>query len=93
MAGLIRDLTKVERRTMIAYFGGWTLDAFDVQLYSFIIPTLLTMWSISKGQAGLLGTITLLISAFGGWCAGMLSDRFGRVRMKRRSHLPTVALV
>ena len=29
----------------------------------------------------MLGTVTLLISAFGGWIAGALSDRFGRVRI------------
>ncbi len=29
----------------------------------------------------MLGTITLLISAFGGWIAGALSDRIGRVRI------------
>ena len=29
---------------------------------------------------GLIGTVTLLTSAFGGWFAGALSDRFGRVR-------------
>ena len=75
------DLTKRERLTMIGCFGGWTLDALDVQIYSFVIPTLLTVWNISKGQAGLLGTISLLISAFGGWFAGALSDRIGRVRV------------
>ena len=29
----------------------------------------------------MLGTITLLVSAFGGWLAGALSDRWGRVRV------------
>ena len=29
----------------------------------------------------MLGTITLLVSAFGGWLAGALSDRYGRVRV------------
>ena len=26
-----------ERRTMAACFGGWSLDAFDIQIYSFTI--------------------------------------------------------
>lgn len=76
-----RDLTARERKTMSGCFGGWALDAFDMQVYSFVIPTLLTVWGISKGQAGTLGTVTLLMSAVGGWVAGTLSDRYGRVRV------------
>jgi MFS family permease len=75
------DLTPPERRTMGACFGGWTLDAFDVQIFSFVIPTLLSVWHITTRQAGVLGTITLLISAFGGRAAGVVSDRIGRVRV------------
>src|SRR6201992_3911869 len=77
----MRDLTQSERKTMAGCFGGWSLDALDVQIYSFVIPTLLTVWQISKGQAGLLGTVTLVVSSFGGWFAGALSDRYGRVRV------------
>ncbi len=81
MIGWMRDLTPRERKTMTGCFGGWTLDAFDVQVYSFVIPTLLTVWGISKAQAGTLGTVALLMSAAGGWIAGTLSDRYGRVRV------------
>jgi MFS family permease len=77
----MRDLTSRERKTMSGCFGGWALDAFDVQIYSFVIPTLLAAWGISKSEAGMLGTITLLVSAIGGWLAGTLSDRYGRVRV------------
>lgn len=40
----MRDLTAAERRTMAGCFGGWSLDALDVQIYSFVIPTLLATW-------------------------------------------------
>jgi len=66
---------------MGACFGGWSLDAFDVQMYSFVIPTVIALWGLSKGEAGLIGTVTLLISSLGGWFCGTLADRFGRVRM------------
>jgi MFS family permease len=79
MFGWLRDLTEVERRTMLGCLGGWSLDALDVQIFSFVIPTLLTLWGISRADAGLLGTVTLLVSAIGGWLAGALSDRYGRV--------------
>ena len=75
------ELASKERRTFWACFGGWALDAFDVQIYSFVVPTLMVLWKIDKSQAGLLATSTLLVSAFGGWIAGMLADRIGRVRL------------
>jgi MFS family permease len=50
-------------------------------VYSFVLPTLVTVWHISKGQAGVLGTSTLLLSSLGGWIAGLAADRFGRVKV------------
>jgi MFS family permease len=81
MLAWFRDLTAKERSTMWACFGGWSLDAFDVQMYSFIIPTIIGVWGLSRGEAGLIGTVTLLISSLGGWFSGTLADRFGRVKM------------
>jgi MFS family permease len=81
MLGWFAELNTKERRTMGACFGGWALDAFDVQMYSFVIPTVIALWGLSRGQAGLIGTVTLLISSLGGWFSGTLADRFGRVRM------------
>ena len=75
------ELNAKERRTMGACFGGWALDAFDVQMYSFVIPTVIALWGLSRGEAGLIGTVTLLISSLGGWFSGTLADRYGRVRM------------
>ena len=77
----LAELTRGERNTLIATFGGWALDGMDVMAYSFVLPTLMTTWHITGGEAGLLGTIALLISAAGGWLAGFLADRYGRVRI------------
>jgi MFS family permease len=74
------EASGAERRTFWGCFGGWALDAMDFQLYSLVIPTLIAAWGISKTQAGLLATSALLLSAVGGWIAGLLSDRIGRVR-------------
>jgi MFS family permease len=76
-----RDLGAAERRTFWACFLGWALDALDVQLYSFAIPALIAVWHITNAEAGLLATSALVISAFGGWIAGMLADRVGRARL------------
>src|ERR1700749_1270620 len=76
----IRQLSSHERSAFIATFGGWMLDGMDVMVYSLVLPTLLAEWHISKGQAGLLSTATLLLSSLGGWLAGILADRYGRVQ-------------
>jgi MFS family permease len=77
----IGQLSAPERAAFIATFGGWMLDGMDVMVYSLVLPTLLLEWHITKGQAGLLSTATLLLSSLGGWLAGILADRVGRVRM------------
>jgi len=68
------------RRTFWACFGGYALDAMDVQIYSFVVPVLIGLWGMTNTQAGLLATVTLILSAVGGWIAGLLADRIGRVR-------------
>jgi len=80
-AAWIFQLTPQERSTLVATFGGWALDGLDVMVYSFVIPSLIAAWHISKGEAGLLAAVVLLISAIGGWLAGLLADRFGRARI------------
>src|SRR6267142_1345565 len=66
-----------EKNTFWACTGGWILDAMDVQIFSFAIPAIIAAFAITNAEAGLIGTATLLTSAFGGWFAGALSVRFG----------------
>jgi MFS family permease len=56
------------------------MDGMDVQMFSFAIPAIIATFAITNADAGLIGTATLLSSAVGGWIAGALSDRIGRVR-------------
>lgn len=72
-----------ERQTFWACLLGWALDAMDVQVYAVVMPTLISLWALTKGQAGLLGTSALLVSSLGGWIAGVLADRIGRARVLR----------
>ncbi|RQQ98319.1 MFS transporter [Burkholderia stagnalis] len=69
-----------ERRAFWSCKVGYMLDGMDTQMLSFVIPTLVATWGISLADAGFIGTLTLLASALGGWIAGILSDRIGRVR-------------
>lgn len=76
-----------QRRTFWACFLGWALDAMDVQLFAFVIPTLLTVWGMTKAEAGVIGTAALISSALGGVIAGLLADRIGRVQVLKLSIL------
>ena len=76
----MRELAPRERRTFGACVGGWALDAMDVQMYGFVVPALIMTWGLTGRQTGYLQTAALLVSAIGGWLAGFLADRIGRVR-------------
>ena len=75
-----RDMTLPERRTFWACAAGWALDGMDFMIYPLVIGTIIALWKVDPGTAGLAGTVTLLSSAIGGWLGGYLADRIGRVR-------------
>ena len=75
------QLNVKERSTLVATFAGWMLDGMDAMVYSLVLPTLISLWHISKGEAGVLGTSALLLSSLGGWLAGLAADRYGRVKV------------
>ena len=63
-----------------AAFMGWALDAFDFMVFSFSLSAIAAAFSLSQGQSGMIATVTLLVSAFGGMLAGTIADSIGRVR-------------
>ena len=75
-----RDMDVAERRTFWACAAGWALDGMDFQIYPLVIGTIIALWKVDAGMAGLAGTVTLLSSAVGGWIGGYIADRIGRVR-------------
>lgn len=77
----IRETSKNERKTLVAAFAGYGVDAFDYMIYTFLIPTLMVIWHMSKVEAGYIATGALVTSAIGGWAAGILADKYGRVRV------------
>jgi len=74
-----RDMDIAERRTFWACAAGWALDGMDFMIYPLVIGTIIALWKVDAGMAGLAGTVTLLSSAIGGWLGGYLADRIGRV--------------
>src|ERR1700754_3410416 len=75
-----RDMNAPERRTFWACAAGWALDGMDFMIYPLVIGTIIALWKVDPGYAGLAVTVTLLSSAIGGWLAGSVADRIGRVR-------------
>src|SRR6202030_4829634 len=77
----LQTTTAGERRALLAAYRRYGLDGFDLMIYSFMIPTLLTLWGMSKPEAGHIASGALMTSAVGGCAAGALADRFGRARI------------
>lgn len=74
-------LEPAERRTFWACFAGFGLDSMDTTMYALVIPSLIAVLGISRPEAGYLATAALVGAAAGGWGAGVLADRIGRVRI------------
>ena len=79
--GWFSKLTRVERNTFIACFGGLGLDAFDTSIYALVIPALIATAGITRPEAGIMASLALIGSGVGGTFAGALADRFGRIRV------------
>jgi MFS family permease len=78
------EMTPKEKNTFWACTGGWIMDAMDVMMLTFATTGIVLAFKaekIANSDVGFIGTVALVTSAFGGWFAGALSDRFGRVRM------------
>jgi MFS family permease len=80
LSAFYKDMTPPERRTFWACAAGWALDGMDFMIYPLVVGTIIKLWNVDPGSAGFAVTVTLLASAVGGWCAGYLADRIGRVR-------------
>ncbi|HEU0256244.1 MAG TPA: MFS transporter [Microbacteriaceae bacterium] len=70
--------TRRHSRILIGSGIGWTLDAMDVGLISFIIAALIRDWGIDKGTGGLIASVGFVGMAIGASVGGLLADRLGR---------------
>ncbi|WCE03854.1 hypothetical protein [Pseudoxanthomonas sp. JBR18] len=64
--GWYSQLQKNERRTFWACFGGLGLDSMDITIYALVMPVLITILGITKAQAGVLGSVSLIGAGLGG---------------------------
>ena len=75
---LARMLTPVQRRTFLAAFLGWTLDAFDFFIVTFIIKDISKEFHLETSQTLFAITIALLFRPVGALIFGTLADKYGR---------------
>ena len=74
----LRELDSVQRHTVLASFLGWTLDAFDYFLLTFVIVTVAKEFEVGTAQITYALFLTLAARPLGALLFGRLADRFGR---------------
>jgi MFS family permease len=75
-----RTVTREQWRVLLAAKFGWMLDAMDFMLYTMAVGQLRAYFQFGDDTAGMLGTVTLVMSGVGGTIFGYVADRFGRTR-------------
>ncbi len=70
--------TREAKRTFIASFLGWTLDAFDFLLLTFVITRIATTFGRSVPEVAFAITLTLMCRPLGALLFGWIADRYGR---------------
>ncbi len=74
----LRELTHTQRHTVLASFLGWTLDAFDYFLLTFVIVAVAKEFNVDKEHVTYGLFLTLAARPIGALLFGRLADRFGR---------------
>src|SRR6059058_1161268 len=75
---LFQSLNRVQRNTFVACFLGWTLDALDFFLLTFVLGPIAHNFGRNIEQVTFAITITLMMRPLGAFIFGWLGDRFGR---------------
>jgi SHS family lactate transporter-like MFS transporter len=73
-----RQVTREQWRAFWAVFLGWVVDSFDFNILAFIIIDIQQSFTVDRGLAGALGTVTLVMRLVGGTLAGTAADKWGR---------------
>jgi MFS transporter, SHS family, lactate transporter len=75
---LFTSLNREQRNTFLASFLGWTLDAFDFFMVTFVTLRIANDFRVALPAIAFAVTLTLMLRPVGALLFGILADRFGR---------------
>src|SRR5437667_1390457 len=78
MLRLFLTLNRDQRNTFIACFLGWTLDALDFFLVTFVLVPIGHDFGQTIPKVAFAITLTLMMRPVGAFIFGLLGDKFGR---------------
>jgi len=70
--------TPAARHAVAGSFLGWTLDAFDFFILTFVLPDIATQFHVGIPAIAVALTVTLALRPVGAFIFGRLADRYGR---------------
>ncbi|HEY0265170.1 MAG TPA: MFS transporter [Rhizomicrobium sp.] len=74
----LKGWTPAQRHAVIAAFLGWTLDAFDFFVLTFVTSDLAKTFDVKISAIALAVTLTLAVRPLGAFLFGRLADDYGR---------------
>jgi SHS family lactate transporter-like MFS transporter len=72
------DLTTAQKRTVLAAYLGWTLDAFDFFLLTFVIKDIAKEFGVGVPEVAYALFLTLAMRFVGAFVFGRIGDKWGR---------------
>ncbi|MEO6836655.1 MAG: MFS transporter [Candidatus Tumulicola sp.] len=72
------ELSRPARKTFVASFLGWSLDAFDFFLLTFVVARIATDFKRGIAEVAAAITLTLVCRPAGALIFGWIADRYGR---------------
>ena len=75
---LFKSLNRIQRHTFLACFLGWSLDALDFLLLTFVLVPISREFGRSIPEVAFAITATLMARPLGAFLFGLLGDKFGR---------------
>src|SRR5438067_10768264 len=74
----LHDLTIAQKKTFVASFLGWTLDAFDFFIVVVTVPHIAHDFHVGVPAVVWAVTLTLMMRPIGALIFGWIADRIGR---------------